>query len=1050
MKKYLILPLLCFVMVAKAQLLTWTPDFIKEASTPITITVDANKGNLGLKGYTPTTDVYVHIGVITNKSASSTDWKYSKFTWATTNVQAQCTYLGSNKWKYTITGGLRTYFNITDGAETIKKIAILFRNGAGSKVQRNADASDMYIPVYDNGVYARLDTPLRQPTYVPIPEPINKSLGDPLTISAKSSIAGTLKLYLNGTELASSATTSVSASTSIGVSGDQTVVAEITSGITVHRDTIKFVVASPAIAALPAGAKDGINYEPGDTSAILVLYAPLKNNVFVLGDFNNWTQSAPYLMNVTPDFNRYWIRITHLTPGTEYAYQYLIDNAIKVADYNTEKVLDPNNDQYISTATYPNLKAYPTGKTTGIVSILQTAKPGFNWQVTNFTRPDKRNLIIYELLVRDFVAAQNWQTIKDTLSYLKRLGINAIEVMPFNEFEGNNSWGYNPSFYFAPDKAYGTETALKEFIDECHKQGIAVIMDMVFNHSFGQSPMVQMYWDGTNNRPAANSPWFNPVAKHAYNVGYDINHESAATSDFVNRVIAHWLNNYKIDGFRWDLSKGFTQKQTCDNNGANCNEGNFAAYDATRVAIWNKYYGYMQTASSGTYCILEHFADNTEEKELADNGMLLWGNSNYNFMEATMGYVPTSDFSYNIYNSAGRGWTQPNLVMYPESHDEERMMYKNETYGNTSNGSYNTKSVAVGTKRVGMAAAFWSMIPGPKMIWEFGELGYDYSRCYLSNNGEGGNCNTKTDPKPIKWDYYQNADRKALYNVYSNLVKLRTTSQYINTFTTGTMNYALSSSIKWFSTSSSDLRVMVVGNFDVTAKTATVTFPQTGTWYNYLGTGTINVPTVAYSITLQPGEYYVYTDRDVKPVVLPVTLLSFTANKASGTTVLVKWSTTNEFDNKYFEVQRSADGVSFNTIGSVNASITSAPVKNYQFTDITPLSGAVYYRLKQVDNNGKEHYSATVKINFDDKAVIWQVYPNPAHNSAAIISQANLTKVQVKLADITGKTIYRSAIINAINAGQKIEIPVSALPPGVYFITLSSQENTVTQKLVMQ
>jgi len=124
------------------------------------------------------------------------------------------------------------------------------------------------------------------------------------------------------------------------------------------------------------------------------------------------------------------------------------------------------------------------------------------------------------LLVRDFVAAQNWQTVKDSVAYLKKLGVNAIEVMPFNEFEGNNSWGYNPDFYFAPDKAYGTETALKEFIDECHLQGIAVIMDMVMNHAFGSSPTVQMYWNSALNRPAANNPWHNGVAKHPFNVGY--------------------------------------------------------------------------------------------------------------------------------------------------------------------------------------------------------------------------------------------------------------------------------------------------------------------------------------------------------------------------------------------------------------------------------------------------------------------------------------------------------------------------------------------------
>ena len=172
----------------------------------------------------------------------------------------------------------------------------------------------------------------------------------------------------------------------------------------------------------------------------------IKSRIMVVGDFNNWTQAANYQMNMTPDSLRFWLRITGLTPGVEYAYQYIIDGSLTVADYNTEKILDKANDPYIPSATYPNLKPFPANATGNIVSVLQTAKPAYNWQVTNFSRPDKRNLIIYELLARDFVATHNYQTLIDTLSYLKRLGVNTIELMPISEFEGNDSWGYNPIF----------------------------------------------------------------------------------------------------------------------------------------------------------------------------------------------------------------------------------------------------------------------------------------------------------------------------------------------------------------------------------------------------------------------------------------------------------------------------------------------------------------------------------------------------------------------------------------------------------------------------
>src|ERR1700748_3075294 len=102
MKKFLLPLLLLFVLKANAQLLSWTPDFIQGSSTPVTITMNANYGNQGLLNYTPTSDVYVHIGVITNLSTSSSDWKYVKFTWGTTNASAQAVSLGNNRYQYTI------------------------------------------------------------------------------------------------------------------------------------------------------------------------------------------------------------------------------------------------------------------------------------------------------------------------------------------------------------------------------------------------------------------------------------------------------------------------------------------------------------------------------------------------------------------------------------------------------------------------------------------------------------------------------------------------------------------------------------------------------------------------------------------------------------------------------------------------------------------------------------------------------------------------------------------------------------------------------------
>lgn len=897
MKKIFTLALaaVSFTISVNAQLLTWTPNFAKDNDN-IIITVDATKGNQGLNNYSPTSDVYVHTGVITNQSANATDWRYSKFTWATTPVAAQATYLGGNKWQYTITN-IRSYYGVPAG-ETIQKIAILFRNGAGTTVQRNADASDMYIPVYDNTIATRFSVPLFQPTYTPIPEPISKQVGDNIALTAIANNSSTMKLFLNGTEIqsASNATT-ISANPTLTTAGSQTIRVDATEGATTKSQSFQFfVAAAPNVLPLPAGVRDGINYLPGNTSVVLVLYAPGKSRVSVIGEFpgSNWTEQTSYVMNKTPDGNYWWLQINGLTAGTEYAFQYLVDGSLKVGEPYAEKVLDPSNDGFITATTYPSLKPYPTGLTTGIVSVLQTNSPGYTWAVNSFSRPDKRNLVIYELLLRDFVAAHDWKTLKDTLSYLKTMGVNAIEIMPFNEFEGNESWGYNPDYFLSPDKYYGPKNRLKEFVDSCHSKGISVIMDIAMNHTTGLNPLAALYWNSATNQPAANNPWLNVSATHPYNVFNDFNHESLQTRYFTSRVIEHWLQEYKLDGFRWDLSKGFTQNAQC--GGSTSNEACISEYHADRVAIWKRYYDTMQLKSPGSYCILEHFAANAEEIELADYGMMLWGNTNYNFNEASMGWVATSNFESFLHTT--RGWSKPHLIGYMESHDEERLMYKNLQFGNNSNTAHNVRDLNTALRRNELCAGFFLTAPGPKMIWQFGELGYDFSINRCVDGSINNNC--RLDNKPIRWDYKDVIQRKRLYDIYSSLNKLRFHPWYKDVFIANNINLSknLGGAFKSMTIrSATDSSMLcVVGNFDVTAQTGTFTFPAAGTWYDYLNGGTFTATGAGQSMTLQPGEFHVYLNRNlINAVVTPVSnnntpgidlLASVYPNPAQANTVL--------------------------------------------------------------------------------------------------------------------------------------------------------------------
>ena len=842
-------------LYTQAQLLTWTPTFSKD-NDAISITVDGTKGNLGLLGFTST--VYIHTGVITNNSTNSSDWRYVKLgstpNLFTTPVAALAAIsLGNNKWRFDFPSDIRSFYGVPAG-ESILKIACLFRSGDGTRVQRNGNGGDMYIPIYTTALATRITVPAMQPNFIPIPEPISKAVGDPLPITGIANANSNMQVFLNGTSVGTaSGVTTISATPTLSTVGTNKVVVQATAGAVVVRDSFSFFVAGPTVVApLPVGVKEGINYNPNNTAATLVLYAPLKNRVSIIGDLpgSNWEETTNYQMNKTPDGNYWWKTITGLTSGFEYSFQYIVDGTIKIGDPYCEKVLDPFNDQFINAATYPNLKAYPSGQF-GIVSTLQTAEPTYNWTANSWVRPNKKALVIYELLIRDFVAAHDFKTLTDSINYFKNLGVNAIQIMPFNEFEGNESWGYNPNYYFAPDKYYGPKNTVKAFIDACHANGIAVIMDMTMNHVFGSSPQALLYWDAANGQPAANNPWLNTVATHPFSVGYDFNHNSNATKYLVDRVVEHWLTEYKLDGFRWDLSKGFTQNVCGD---VNC----WNNYDGPRVATWKRIYDKMQATSANSYCILEHLGGDVEENELSNYGMMLWGKQTDEYNQVSMGFQSNSDFQRVIH--AARGFAQQHLIGYAQSHDEERTMYKNITFGNQSGANgYNVRLLPTALKREEMIAALLFTIPGPKMYWQFAELGYDVTINACANTLIDPNC--RTDNKPIRWNYFQVSERRRLYDIYASLSKLRLLKQ--SAFATGNIEWGTGGLFKWLRLNDPTLKLVVVANMDVNVHTGSVAFPTAGTYYDYLNGGTFASTGATQSFTLQPGEYRVYIDQNI-------------------------------------------------------------------------------------------------------------------------------------------------------------------------------------------
>jgi hypothetical protein len=154
------------------------------------------------------------------------------------------------------------------------------------------------------------------------------------------------------------------------------------------------------------------------------------------------------------------------------------------------------------------------------------------------------------------------------------------------------------------------------------------------------------------------------------------------------------------------------------------------------------------------------------------------------------------------------------------------------------------------------AGAFFFTVPGPKMIWMFGELGYDYSINYCSNGTINNSC--RVDPKPIRWDYWYDQNRQHLYYVWSSLIHLRKKYPVFNT-TDFTMD--VGGLLKAIHLNDTSMDVTILGNFDVTSGNITPNFQKTGKWYDYFSGDSLDVTNVTDPITLQPGEFRLYTTK---------------------------------------------------------------------------------------------------------------------------------------------------------------------------------------------
>jgi 1,4-alpha-glucan branching enzyme len=871
MKKIIFLILFCFSLTVSAQQQTVTYSINPatfEETTSITITINGNSideaawgvtGNaLYLWAWAFDTDDTTQKGTPLNGSWNSSD-EASRFTYN----------IGPNTYTKTFTP--TTYYNTTG----IGKIGFLIKakDGTGDKKSQDILAEVGTFQV-------TLTAPLQNSSTIIVS-------GESLNIAANNTGGNaSYNLKSNGTIINSNSATANYSFTQSNITRNQNYEVEVTQGATMIVKKFTAIVDPVTVsAAMPSGLLDGINYNAADaTKATLVLDAPLKDFVYVAGSFNNWQPDGNYAMKKDPATGKFWLELTGLISGTNYSYQYWVVDAtpiagtpslVKTADPYSTLVLSPFDDGGIPAASYPNLPAYPVGQERE-VTVLQTGQTPYAWSTstTNFVKPEKEKLVVYELLVRDFNAGRTYQSVIDKMDYFKNLKINAIELLPVMEFEGNESWGYNTSFHMALDKFYGTSSKLKELIDVCHQNGIAFILDVALNHAFGRNPMVRMWMNDPDGdgwgSPSTENPYFNTVAKHTYSVGEDFNHTSALTKNYVKRVIKQWVQEYKIDGFRWDLTKGFTQN--CNANDESCTNG----FQQDRVDILKDYADYSWSLDAKHYTIFEHLGSDLEEKEWANyrvnetpsKGVMMWGKMTDQYNQLTMGYNSQNDIS-RMYAFNHAGFTANRVMGYAESHDEERLMYKNIQYGANLNG-YNVKMPTTALSRMSALGAVTLLVPGPKMIWHFGELGWETS-IFSCNDGTvntssdaiPGDCKLDTKPQP-QWtnNWLGDTNRNKIYTDWAKMIMMKI-AEPVFSGTATISGASLTPTIKLTNASSSSQlkNVLVLANFDLSTQNVPTGFPYSGTWYNLMDNTTIVVNDVNATIAIPAGDFRIYGNK---------------------------------------------------------------------------------------------------------------------------------------------------------------------------------------------
>lgn len=822
-------------MSVKAAMFTPSPAPLQESSKNVVITFNAaESGVAGLQNLS--TDLYAHIGVYTNLSPNS--WAHTS-DWGDNADKYRLKRVGANQFQITI-GDIRSYFGITKADEHVTKICIIARNSAS-----NVQTSDQFIDVYPEGLYLSL-------TSSPANTTITKATD--ITFTASSTQSATLKLYVDNKEVKSATNaTSLTYTQSFSTPGAQNDVKAVATNSNGTKEvTIPVVYVKPSDQQnYPGGTPKQGAVKNADGSVTFCLAAPGKSSVILVGSWDDYKVLSSNTMKYQ-DYNGYryfWHTVKGLDNSTYYPYYYLVDGKYKVGDPYASLILDPHSDKWldqdVGADVFPDCPEYPYSRFDDTILAVYKGDmhDTYRWQVNDFKVTNPNSLVIYELLVRDFTGTSKKAdgTLRkaiEKIPELNELGVSAIELLPVMEFDGNNSWGYSTNAYMALDKAYGSPDDLKEFIDTCHKCGIAVILDIVFNHTPGLHPWYAMYDAGT-------SPFYNKTAPHDYGVYEDIKQEYPLVEQHWVDVLTFWLTKYKVDGFRFDLVKGLGD--------SNSYGSGTEAYNQSRIDRMIRLHAAMKKVKPNVIHINENLAGVQEETQLGNDGQYQWNNQNGN----AINFIKSSS-SANLRYFNAKECSRPvcSTVDYAQSHDEQWVGYEAKNAIKSSGDRF---------KRLGTMVAQLMMSPGPKMMLQFDEIGYDYQ--LTSSN--------RTDPKDMPpASYYNSNDRKGLRQNYIDLNWMRRSNpdMFDKDVTPVYTGFNNGNGVRSIRLTKGNKEIIAFINPGTSASTVTVSATKlTAANSNLLSasrnfSGTLNGTGTSVSVSVPAHSYCVYATKDVAGV----------------------------------------------------------------------------------------------------------------------------------------------------------------------------------------